>query len=101
MGQHPKQETKGKESESLELDYFSVTREVGVGSFAGVIIGVVIANEIRNSQFTVATLLPFAILVLSGYQGTRRVIRLLAAAIVAGLVVAVILLTHAVPFSKY
>jgi hypothetical protein len=101
VDQQPTQEKSGEDAKSLELDYFSVMREISSGSFAGVIIGVVITDEIQNSRITVAILLPIAILMLSDYKGTRRVIRLIAAAIVAGLVVAVVLLTHAVPLSKY
>ena len=67
---------------------------IGTGSFAGVVVGTVVADEIRSGQFGLAMLLPISIFLLCGFQGRRRIIRLVVSGVVAAFIMTLLLLAQ-------
>lgn len=92
MEQQPNELKNGEEPKPQEHRNTSTLWAIGTGSLAGGVIGIVLADEIQRGLLTVALFLPIAVLLLAGYTGRARVIRLITAAIVAAFVVILILL---------
>ncbi len=56
---------------------------IGPGGLAGSVIGTVLANQIKAGAINQAFLLVISIFLISGYTGTRRRLRLIAATVIA------------------
>ncbi|MBI4670454.1 MAG: hypothetical protein HY741_02130 [Chloroflexi bacterium] len=92
--QQPKEEKSGEESNPLEPRYNPTLFAISTGTLAGGVIGVVLGDAIVRGEIRLAVFLIIAILLLADYRGRTRVIRLIAATIVAALFVIFVLLSH-------
>ncbi len=81
--QKPDGKVKDQSMKTGENQDINLLWTISTGGMAGGVIGMVLAYEIRGGRLSLAVLLVISIVLISGYTGQRRIIRLIVAGIVA------------------